>query len=635
MESIKEVKEWLLTKCKIPNINVHYSQSSENNETQAFCSVVTPQNIPEFVIPGSNDSSRHASIGTCSFDGDFPSNNSSEASLPCSAHTSPGVSPRGSFSGLGVHIRKSPIHVRSCPVSPGHEPTDFAGHSCNQTKSWTNIISLDGDDTNADPQSVAAIGLPHFKIQTSYGFTTLSESPHTRRKESLFHAASKGNPQFDLHNAALNDLRIRYRCDSMDLPEGRRPSGSLHPNDVPSCARLPANRMSTVSLVCPKEDDLPPKGSCRRTQKYYRRRSSLPGLQPVPSWKNEAAEATSNSLESSPAFGRRERNRLRVGNPTTYKRHSSPNPSPTREIPLEDIQRRFSSMNHLVVPTTNCQPLSEAPLGELKFSFHYLPDTRELKVLLIKAENLGGESRDNNMNVFAKLAIMPGKIQKQTSEIIKHTKSPVFNESFLFTDVPYEKLQKMSLRIKLCTKSHVITETLGEVNIELSKFDLFQEIRMWRALEPNKDTEDLGHLLLSLLYDPRDEQLLVGVGQAKGLPQHLTGGPNPYVRVEVMQTGKGINRIHTRTLKNTAQPMFNEVFTFTVSSDIQDMKCTAVVLTVFDHDRLRSDEVIGQVRLGYGATEESEISHWNDTLCTPGCEHTKWHYIMEKTRDNS
>ena len=497
MESIKDVKEWLMTKCKIPNINVHYSHSSQGNETQAFCSVVTPRNIPEFVIPGSNDSSRHASIGTCSFDGDMISNNSSEASLPCSAHTSPGVSPRGSLSGLGVHVRRSPIHVRSCPVSPGHEPSsDFGGNSCSQTKSWSNIISLDGDDTNADPQSVAAIGLPHFKIQTSYGFTTLSESPHTRRKESLFHAGSKGNSQFDLHHAALADLRMKYRCDSMDFPDGRRSSDCLHPNDVPSCARLPANRLSTVSLVCPKDDDLPPKGTRRRTQKYYRRRSSLPGLQPVPSFKADTSETTSNSLESSPAFGRRERNRLRVGNPTTHKRHSSPNPSPTREIPLEDIQRRFSSMNHLPVPTTNSQPLAEAPLGELKFSFHYLPDTREMKVLLIKAENLGGESRDNSLNPFAKIALMPGKVQKQTSEIVKHTKSPAFNESFLFLDVPFEKLQKMSLRIKLCSKSHVMTETIGEVNIELCKFDLFQEIRMWRALEPNKDSEVIAFFFL-------------------------------------------------------------------------------------------------------------------------------------------
>uniref|UniRef100_A0A3P8T327 C2 calcium dependent domain containing 4C n=1 Tax=Amphiprion percula TaxID=161767 RepID=A0A3P8T327_AMPPE len=44
-------------------------------------------------------------------------------------------------------------------------------------------------NTNADPQSQTAMSLPYVpKAQTSYGFSTLVESPHTRRKESLFHS---------------------------------------------------------------------------------------------------------------------------------------------------------------------------------------------------------------------------------------------------------------------------------------------------------------------------------------------------------------------------------------------------------------------------------------------------------------
>ena len=47
----------------------------------------------------------------------------------------------------------------------------------------------DGGATNADPRSQAALSLPHVaRAQTCYGFCTLLESPHTRRKESLFHA---------------------------------------------------------------------------------------------------------------------------------------------------------------------------------------------------------------------------------------------------------------------------------------------------------------------------------------------------------------------------------------------------------------------------------------------------------------
>eukprot|EP00061_Rhincodon_typus_P012551 g38355.t1 len=46
----------------------------------------------------------------------------------------------------------------------------------------------DGDGTDWDPTSQAALSLPHFpQASTPYGFCRLLESPHTRRKESLFH----------------------------------------------------------------------------------------------------------------------------------------------------------------------------------------------------------------------------------------------------------------------------------------------------------------------------------------------------------------------------------------------------------------------------------------------------------------
>ncbi|XP_067871213.1 C2 calcium-dependent domain-containing protein 4A [Heterodontus francisci] len=47
----------------------------------------------------------------------------------------------------------------------------------------------DGESTDWDPKSRAALSLPHLaRARTPYGFCRLLESPHTRRKESLFHS---------------------------------------------------------------------------------------------------------------------------------------------------------------------------------------------------------------------------------------------------------------------------------------------------------------------------------------------------------------------------------------------------------------------------------------------------------------
>uniref|UniRef100_A0A674IXP0 C2 domain-containing protein n=1 Tax=Terrapene triunguis TaxID=2587831 RepID=A0A674IXP0_9SAUR len=58
-----------------------------------------------------------------------------------------------------------------------------------QIESADEWASEEDFSTNADPQAQTAMSLPYVpKAQTSYGFATLMESPHTRRKESLFHS---------------------------------------------------------------------------------------------------------------------------------------------------------------------------------------------------------------------------------------------------------------------------------------------------------------------------------------------------------------------------------------------------------------------------------------------------------------
>lgn len=59
------------------------------------------------------------------------------------------------------------------------------------------------------------------------------------------------------------------------------------------------------------------------------------------------------------------------------------------------------------------------------------------------------------------------------------------------------------------------------------------------------------------------------------------------------------------------------------------MLYTAIVLKVFDHDRIRSDEVVGQLKLGNGGTQETEINHWNEAMHVIGQETTKWHYLVD------
>ncbi|XP_046584864.1 C2 calcium-dependent domain-containing protein 4C-like [Haliotis rubra] len=626
MTSIKDIKDWLINKCRIPNIHVQVPLSPPGKESLgSFGSIVTPQTIPEFVIPGSNDSSRHPSIGTISNDDELFSH-SSENSLPCSAQTSPGVSPRGSFSGLGVPTSKSPVHIRSAPVSPRHESKRIA--EAFGARSLSNIVYVDVN-TNADPQSKAAMSLSHFKTNTSYGFTTLKEVPHTRRKESLFHTGDLSS----LHFMPVIGFRKAASLDHTTGPTFQ----DLKRNSVDHSIRP-----TVVNFACVDEDNLPRRESSRRSLKYYRRRSSLPGLaeQSKSSDGMDDSNEDSSSNENIPTCQSKGTTYLSPKDRSTAKRHSSPDFSPTTTHHpfFNDGQARSSSVNSLIVPGSSF-PLKQKPVfGELKFAFHYLPDTRQLKVLLIRGENLGGHHRlDCHLNVFAKLYLMPGKVQKQTSEITKHSKDPVFNEEIFFNDQSFEVLQKMTLRIKLYNKGHLKpNEYLGELNMALGKFDLFQENRMWRDIEPKREgEEDLGHLQVTLQIDAQQKQLKVTIGQATRLPHHqITGPPDPYVRVELSQPGEEPTRLQTRVRRKTSHPVFKEALTFDICSVRPDvLRCMSVCVTVLDHDRIRSDSVIGQVRFGCDATEDSEILHWREITQNMGCGVIRWHYIMESAEE--
>ena len=102
-----------------------------------------------------------------------------------------------------------------------------------------------------------------------------------------------------------------------------------------------------------------------------------------------------------------------------------------------------------------------------------------------------------------------------------------------------------------------------------------------------------------------------------------------YVRVALQQPGRPETRIQTKIRKKTQNPVYGEEHLMTISPRIEDLNYSRLTFTVYSRETIRSDEAIGQVRLGLGATEESEFTHWNNVLQNPGRDYTSWHTLME------
>ncbi|KAJ8271534.1 hypothetical protein COCON_G00103930, partial [Conger conger] len=143
---------------RIADIMFGDKATSERNNRMSLCpNVITPATIPKFCIP---------------------------PKMPSQQEVKGMESVRAGLSPRSETVAREVVSTHIIQVENVDETPFDNGYS-------------DEETTNADPQSQAALSLPHLaKAQTCYGFCTLLESPHTRRKESLFHndPASFGIP---------------------------------------------------------------------------------------------------------------------------------------------------------------------------------------------------------------------------------------------------------------------------------------------------------------------------------------------------------------------------------------------------------------------------------------------------------
>lgn len=100
------------------------------------------------------------------------------------------------------------------------------------------------------------------------------------------------------------------------------------------------------------------------------------------------------------------------------------------------------------------------------------------------------------------------------------------------------------------------------------------------------------------------------------------------MRIEVIQKEKRLERKQTKVVKRTKDPLYREAFSFVLAVSLEEIKHTSVEITVYAKENFFGSAALGQVILGYGSTEESEVRHWSLTMREYGKEFTKWHALM-------
>ncbi|NXH11446.1 RP3A protein, partial [Bucco capensis] len=137
----------------------------------------------------------------------------------------------------------------------------------------------------------------------------------------------------------------------------------------------------------------------------------------------------------------------------------------------------------------------------------------------------------------------------------------------------------------------------------------------------------LGALEFSLLYDQENSSLHCTLIKAKGLkPMDSNGLADPYVKLHLLPGASKSNKLRTKTLRNTRNPVWNETLVYHGITD-EDMQrktlrqaeelgylMVVVVISVCDEDKFGHNEFIGETRVSLKKLKANQKKNFNICL---------------------
>ncbi|XP_009907304.1 C2 calcium-dependent domain-containing protein 4C [Dryobates pubescens] len=420
---------------------IRASHENGNLPSSSFLGLPPSQNLPD-----------KARLGTATFPNVLTPDRIPEFCIP------PRLTSCNPVKGPGSHQDHS-------PEDADHNSSDYSPYSSLphhiQVESAEEIPALEEESTNSDPQSQAALSLPHFpRAPTSYGFCTLLESPHTRRKESIFHADPYGAlPSLILSRSRANTFSgkgstsnpIAISFTSVRLPP-KHPS--LHRQGA--CDSDTASSSDSSPFSSPLLSRSPPR-SCSliktQSQEGFLCRALKAKNKSSMARNNSLSTEESSSTDNSPSVIRRASEGL-------LAMQSFSTSSPIFPLDLSCSRERLVGESTVVMDKG----------GMLRLSAEYCSENERLRIRLISAEGLYDDSVEpKNINCCITFSLVPGKTQKQRSTVIKRSRNPIFNEDFFFDGIAEEELYSLSVRMKAMNKGWSIKRdyTLGERELSL------------------------------------------------------------------------------------------------------------------------------------------------------------------------
>ncbi|XP_022653685.1 uncharacterized protein LOC111247254 isoform X5 [Varroa destructor] len=292
--------------------------------------------------------------------------------------------------------------------------------------------------------------------------------------------------------------------------------------------------------------------------------------------------------------------------------------------------------------------------GEVNFGLSYDLQQGVLNVLIREAKNLAAvDEKRNRSDPYVKVYLLPdrSKSGKRKTKVRKHTLNPVFNEVLRFS-VERTELTSRTLWLSVWhCDMFGRNDFLGEVMKDLSSDMLETNTSHWYPLQKRVDAIDdgslgiggglggplgsayRGDLMLSLkwaLHDhrPGKGSLHVIVKEASNLQATRSNGTSdPFCKCYLLPDRHKSSKQKTAVARRSTTPVWNHPFVYHDVS-LAELRERALELTIWDYDKITSNDFLGGVRLSLGTRKyQNSLVDWMDSQ---GEEIRLWRQMLDK-----
>lgn len=273
--------------------------------------------------------------------------------------------------------------------------------------------------------------------------------------------------------------------------------------------------------------------------------------------------------------------------------------------------------------------------GKLQFSIEYNKEEKVIIIGLVQAKGIICRTNLPTALIYLLVQICKDEeiLAEKEIEKQKMTFVPQWNEELLFSFGDHA-IETLSLHIQVIevdafSNLHVI----GQVVLSLDEAELDKTQPKWYDITPGlpqgASHEHAGELLVSLNYFPTTQRLTIVILKARNLKiETQTGLWGPSVKVFLMVNRERLGRKRTAMQKKTLNPVYNEAFTFKVTSET--LQKVTFKVTVVNKLSQGPDQTVGYVLLGQNVIG-SGVSHWNHMLASLRKPVAMWHPVIPQT----